>query len=288
MAVIVKGADVASKIKDDIRDRLKKLEEKNVFPKLVMIAVGDDPANASYERGIVKVFNDLGIANEKIVLDEGISQEDFDKAFMKVNNDPAVTGILVFRPLPKPLSTEFAANNIDHNKDIDCMGYYNQACLAMGRKDCFYPCTAEAVIKFLDHEEIDTAYKNVVVIGRSVVVGRPLVSMLISRNATVTCCHTKTLDLADRIANADIIVTAAGSAGLLKGDMLKNAKPDCFCIDVGINMRADGKGICGDIDFESVEPLAGKITTVPGGVGSVTSTLLAEHVVRGAEYGLDK
>ena len=111
--------------------------------------------------------------------------------------------------------------------------------------------------------------------------------MLISRNATVTCCHTKTADLTDRISNADIVVTAAGSAGLLKGEMLKNAKPDCFCIDVGINMRADGKGICGDIDFDSVEPLAGKITTVPGGVGSVTSTLLAEHVVRGAEYGLD-
>ncbi|MBR4782240.1 MAG: bifunctional 5,10-methylenetetrahydrofolate dehydrogenase/5,10-methenyltetrahydrofolate cyclohydrolase [Lachnospiraceae bacterium] len=287
MAIVVKGADVALRIKDNIRERLSILAQKGKTPKLVMIAVGDDPANASYERGIVKVFTDLGIANEKVVLDEGISQEGFDEAFLKVNNDPSVSGILVFRPLPKPLSTEFAARNIDPHKDIDCMGYYNQACLAMGRKDCFYPCTAEAVIRFLDHEGIDTAYKNVVVIGRSVVVGRPLVSMLISRNATVTCCHTKTADLTDRISNADIVVTAAGSAGLLKGEMLKNAKPDCFCIDVGINMRADGKGICGDIDFESVEPLAGKITTVPGGVGSVTSTLLAEHVVRGAEYGLD-
>jgi len=283
MAAIVKGADVASNIKENIRQRISRLAEKGVSPKLKMIAVGDDPANASYERGIVKVFNELGIENEKLVLEENISQEDFNKAFTSVNEDRTVTGILVFRPLPKHLSVEFAAETIDPKKDIDCMGYYNQASLAMGRKDCFYPCTAEAVVRFIDHENIDLAFKNVVIIGRSNVVGRPLVSMLITRNATVTCCHTKTRDLSDRIRNADIVVTAAGSAGLLKGEMLKDANPDCFCIDVGINMRADGKGICGDIDFESVEPLCQKITTVPGGVGSVTSTLLAEHVVLGAE-----
>ena len=283
MAEVVKGADVASAIKEDIRNRIKQLSEKGISPKLKIIAVGDDPANASYERGIVKVFNELGIENEKLVLDADITQEEFNSAFTKVNEDKTVTGILVFRPLPKGLSVEFAAETINPSKDIDCMGYYNQAALAMGRKDCFYPCTAEAVVRFLDHEKIDTAFKNVVVIGRSNVVGRPLVSMLITRNATVTCCHTKTKDLTDRISKADIVVTAAGSAGLLKGDMLKNADPGCFCIDVGINMRADGKGICGDIDFESVEPVCRKITTVPGGVGSVTSTLLAEHVVLGAE-----
>ena len=283
MAEIVKGADVASKIKEDIRNRLKLLSEKGTGAKLKIIAVGDDPANASYERGIIKVFNELGIENEKLVLDENISQEDFNKAFTSVNEDKSVTGILVFRPLPNGLSTEFAAETINPCKDIDCMGYYNQAALAMGRKDCFYPCTAESVVRFIEHENIDLAFKNVVVIGRSNVVGRPLVSMLITRNATVTCCHTKTRDLPDRIKNADIVVTAAGSAGLLKGDMLKDAAPGCFCIDVGINMRQDGKGICGDIDFESVEPVCGKITTVPGGVGSVTSTLLAEHVVLGAE-----
>lgn len=284
MASVVKGVEVAQRIKDDIRKRLAALKEKAVSPKLVMLAVGDDPANISYERGIVKVFDELEIAHEKVMAAEDISQEDFDRLFDKINQDPAVNGILVFRPLPKSLSIEYIANNIDPGKDIDCIGYYNQACLSMGRSDMFYPCTAEAVVKFIEHENIDLAYKNVVVIGRSLVVGRPLVSMLISKNATVTCCHTKTADMTDRISNADIVVTAAGKAGLLKGDMMKNAKPDCFCIDVGINMRPDGqKGICGDIDFESVEPLAGKITTVPGGVGSVTSTLLAEHVVRSAE-----
>ena len=283
MAIVVKGADVAARIRDDIRERIKKLSEAGKNPKLVMISVGDDPANASYERGILKVFGDLGIQTEKKVLDEKISQEEFDSAFTKVNEDASVSGILVFRPLPKPLSIEFAAKTINPLKDIDCMGYYNQAALAMGRKDCYYPCTAEAVVRFLKYENIDLAFKNVVVIGRSVVVGRPLVSMLISENATVTCCHTKTRDMADRMSNADIIVTAAGSRGLLKGDMLKFASKDCFCIDVGINMREDGKGICGDIDFESVEPLCGKITTVPGGVGSVTSTLLAEHTVKAAE-----
>jgi len=283
MAVTVKGADVALSIKDDIRLRLSDLKNKGMKPKLMMIGVGDDPANASYERGIVKVFNELEIENEKTVLDEHISQDDFDKAFTKINEDDSITGILVFRPLPNGLSTEFAAKTIKAYKDIDCMGYYSQAALAMGKKDGFGPCTAEAVVRFLDYEKIDLAFKNVVVIGRSVVVGRPLVSMLISRNATVTCCHTKTRDLTERITNADIVVTAAGSRGLLKGEMLKNASADVFCIDVGINMREDGKGICGDIDFESTEPVCKKITTVPGGVGSVTSTILAEHVLRGAE-----
>ena len=283
MAQIVKGADVAAKLKSSITERLEALRAKGRDAKLTVLSVGDDPANASYERGIIKVFTTLGIAYEKVVLDSGCTQDEFDKAFTKINEDASVTGILVFRPLPKPLSVDFAAKTIDPDKDIDCMGYYNQASTAMGSRDCFYPCTSEAVLKFIEFEGIDLAYKNVVVIGRSTVVGRPLVSMLISRNATVTCCHTKTADITDRISNADIVVTAAGSRGLLKGDMMKFAKKDCFCIDVGINMREDGQGICGDIDFESVEPLAGKITTVPGGVGSVTSTLLAEHVVRGAE-----
>ena len=283
MALIVKGTDVAVRLKDDISVRLKALLEQGKKAKLMMVSVGDDPANASYERGIVKVFSSLGIEYEKTVLPEKCSQEEFDTAFSNINDDVSVSGILVFRPLPKPLSIENAAKSINPVKDIDCMGYYNQAALAMGRRDCFFPCTAEAVMKFIDYENIDLAFKNVVVIGRSVVVGRPLVSMLISRNATVTCCHTKTADITDRISSADIVVTAAGARGLLKGDMLKYAKKDCFCIDVGINMREDGQGICGDIDFDSVSPIVGKITTVPGGVGSVTSTLLAEHVVRGAE-----
>ena len=242
MAEIVKGADVAAKLKENITERLAKLRSSGRDAKLTILSVGDDPANASYERGIIKVFTALDIPHEKVVLEAGCSQDEFDSAFTKINEDPTVTGILVFRPLPKPLSVEFAAKTIDPNKDIDCMGYYNQASTAMGSKDCFYPCTAEAVLKFLEYENVDLAFKNVVVIGRSTVVGRPLVSMLISRNATVTCCHTKTADITDRISNADIVVTAAGSRALLKGDMLKNAKKDCFCIDVGINMREDGQG----------------------------------------------
>lgn len=285
MAAIVKGIDVANGIKENIRNRLAALKQNNINPKLVMVAVGDDPANMSYERGIVKVFDELEIAHEKVVLDESIDQESFDREFDKINENKDVHGILVFRPLPRSLSIEYIANNINPKKDIDCIGYYNQACLCMGRSDMFFPCTAEAVMKFIDYEGIDLAYKNVVVIGRSLVVGRPLVSMMISKNATVTCCHTRTADITDRISNADIVVTAAGKAGLLKGEMMKFAKKDCFCIDVGINMRPDGqKGICGDIAFEEVEPLAGRITTVPGGVGSVTSSLLAEHVVRAAEF----
>lgn len=283
MAQIVKGIDVAKNIREKLQERIKALAEKNVAAKLVILGVGDDPANASYERGIMKVCGELGITVEKVVLDPAINQEGFNARFTEINEDASVSGILVFRPLPKPLDISFAANTINPVKDIDCISPVNQAKLVMGTTDGYYPCTAEAVLSFLEYENMDLAYKNVVIIGRSLVVGRPLVSMLIARNATVTCCHTKTADITDRISNADVVVCAAGKAGLLTADMMKNAKPECFVIDVGINMKPDGSGICGDVDFDGVEAVAGKITKVPGGVGSVTSTILAQHVVRAAE-----
>ena len=149
MAQIVKGADVAAKLRENIKERLEALRAKGRDAKLSVLSVGDDPANASYERGIIKVFTTLGIAYEKVVLEGNCTQAEFDKKFTEINEDPSVTGILVFRPLPKPLSVEFAARTIDPDKDIDCMGYYNQASTAMGSKDCFYPCTAEAVLKNL-------------------------------------------------------------------------------------------------------------------------------------------
>lgn len=283
MAEIIKGIDVAKSIREKLAVNIEKLSQENITPKLVILGVGDDPANASYERGIMKVCTELGIAVEKVVLDVAIDQKGFDASFTQINENPEVSGILVFRPLPKPLDISFAANTINPVKDIDCISPVNQAKLVMGMSDGYYPCTAEAVLSFIEYEQIDLAYKNVVIIGRSLVVGRPLVSMLIARNATVTCCHTKTADMTDRISNADIVVCAAGKAGLLTADMMKNAKPECFVIDVGINMKPDGSGICGDVDFDGVNEVCGKITKVPGGVGSVTSTILAQHVVRAAE-----
>ncbi len=287
MADIIKGIDVAKSIRARLAENISRLGEKNIVPKLVIVGVGEDPANASYEKGIMNVCGELGIAVEKVVLDEQISQEGFDKSFSEINENPEVSGILVFRPVPKPLDISFAANSINPVKDIDCISPVNQAKLVMGMSDGYYPCTAEAVLSFIEYEKIDLSFKNVVIIGRSLVVGRPLVSMLLARNATVTCCHTKTADITDRIANADIVVCAAGKANLLTADMMKLAKPDCFVIDVGINMKPDGSGICGDVDFDAVNDVCGKITKVPGGVGSVTSTILAQHVVRAAEILAD-
>lgn len=284
MGNIIYGKDVAADLKETLKTRIAELYSRKLTPTLCMIAVGDDTANASYERGIVKCFDELNIDHKKVCLPENITQEEFEKEFNEINSDSSINGILLFRPLPSGLSYDFAKTAINPLKDIDCMSNTNWAKLCMGETDGFYPCTAEAVIAFLEHEKINCYGKNVVVIGRSAVIGRPLVSMLISRRATVTCCNTSTRDIAERCTNADIIVSAAGSAGLVTKEHLQFASKDCVVIDVGINAKPNGeKGICGDCLFDEILPVCGSITPVPGGVGAVTSSILAEHVIRACE-----
>ena len=278
MAKVVKGADVAAKMKEQM---IADIEKYNLKPCLAIVRVGEKPSDLSYEKGVIKQAESVGITVKRVVLDEKIDQASFEKEFAKVNDDPAVHGILMFRPLPEHLSDEPIVNMINPEKDMDCMSPINWAKLAMGDASGYAPCTPEAVIRICDFMGIEYQGKNVVIVGHSKVVGRPLGYLMIARDATVTWCHVFTKDTIAHCKDVDILVSAAGVPGLIKADHVKEAGKDCVVIDVGINF-VDGK-MCGDVAFDQVEPLVAQITPVPGGVGGVTSVVMADHVVRAAK-----
>lgn len=287
MAQVVKGADVAAKMREDMIAKIATLG--GVKPCLAIVRIGENPGDLSYEKGVIKTMDAVGIEFKSVVLPADIQQAAFEAEFMKVNKDPAVHGILLFRPLPAHLDVEPINSMIDPEKDMDCMSPVNMAKLAMGDRTGYYPCTPEAVIAILDYLGVEYQGKNVVIVGHSLVVGRPLGYMMIARDATVTWCHIFTKDTTHFCKNADIIVSAAGKAGLITKKHVESANPGCIVVDVGINKKPDGTpGICGDVAFEEVEPLVGQITPVPGGVGSVTSVVMASHVVRAAAKACGK
>lgn len=283
MAEIIKGVDVANAMRSVIIDEIKK---HNLKPTLAVVRVGENPSDLSYEKGLLKQADAVGINVKKVVLDINISQEEFEKEFALVNDDPEVHGILLFRPLPPQLNEEPIAAMINPEKDMDCMSPINWAKLAMGDSSGYAPCTPEAVIQICDYLKVDYQGKNVVIVGHSNVVGRPLGYLMIARDATVTWCHVYTKDAISKCKEVDILVSAAGVPGLIKKAHVENAGKECIVIDVGINF-VDGK-MCGDVAFEEVEPLVDKITPVPGGVGGVTSVVLMNHVVRAAKKASEK
>lgn len=279
MAKIIKGSEVAGTIKQQIREKTEGLTGRR--PCLCVMRIGDNAADISYEKSLRKNMSDVGIDVRSCVYANDISDEAFRCAFIEENNNDEVDGIMLFRPLPKHINAIWLENNIDPGKDVDCMSPINLAKLVSGDKSGYCPCTAEAVMKTLHHAGIEISGKNVVIVGRSLVVGKPLGLMMLSENATVTWCHTKTDNVPARCRDADIIVAAAGRAGLVTKEYLREARIGCAVIDVGINPKPDGSpGICGDVAFDEVENCCGYITTVPGGVGSVTNAVLAEHVLR--------
>lgn len=213
-------------------------------------------------------------------LPEDISQEEFEGEFRKVNADETVHGILLFRPLPAHLDEEPVRKMINPYKDVDCMSDVNLAKVFAGDQSGFAPCTAEAVMEMLEHYGIDVCGKKVTVVGRSMVVGRPLAMLMLQKNATVTVCHTRTAELAETCRNADILVAAAGRAKMITSDMIGEG---AIVADVGINADAEGK-MCGDVDYEGALEKASFISPVPRGVGSVTTSVLALHVIKAAEY----
>lgn len=275
MTLIMKGSEVSSGMKARILDELHTL---NITPSLAVIRVGSRPDDLAYERGILKRFDSLGIKVKVHELDANISQNEFDSAFMDINNDQNIHGILLFRPLPEGLSDEFAVAHIDPLKDVDCMSDSNIAGVFAGR-ECFAPCTACAVMEMLSHYDISLQGLNVVIIGRSMVIGRPVSMMMMKQNATVTICHTKTKNIQEICRRSDIIIAAAGKALMLTRDYVNE---NSIIIDVGINVDENGK-LCGDVDFENVSPFVKAISPVPGGVGAVTTSVLAEHVLRAAK-----
>jgi methylenetetrahydrofolate dehydrogenase (NADP+)/methenyltetrahydrofolate cyclohydrolase len=285
MSVMMKGSEVVAAMKEELLREVEKLVQNGVVPQLGIVRVGVRPDDLAYERGAMKRMGGAGIRCRVFELPESISQADFEKEFSAVNSNPDIHGILLFRPLPKQLDEESVRNIINPKKDIDCLSPVNMAKVFSGDESGFAPCTPEAVMEVLAHYGIDVKGKRVTVVGRSMVVGKPLSMLLLKRNATVTICHTRTRDLEETCRNAEILIAAAGKASMITADFVSE---NSVVVDVGINVGSDGK-LCGDVDFDAVAPKCSFITPVPGGVGTVTSSVLAKHVVRAANYlnGLD-
>ncbi len=275
---ILKGADVSAKIKAQVQQALSGPGRKTQPPKLAIVRVGEKPDDLSYERGAMKKMEAFGLRAQSYAYPADISDDDFKAAFRAVNEDPDVAGILVLLPLPKQIRQADIAAMIDPSKDLDGISPVNMAKVFAGDESGFAPCTAEAVIEVLKANEIPIAGKRVTIVGRSLVVGKPLAMLMLKENATVTVCHTKTADLRAACRQAEILVAAAGRAKMLNGDYVGGG---AIVIDVGINADADGK-LCGDVDLESVQEKDAMATPVPGGVGTVTTAVLAKHLMRAA------
>ena len=273
------GKEVADKIMEELRVKVSELKSKGVSPKLAILRVGAREDDLAYERGVLKRFETIDVEVEVTALDAGVSQDELDKAFDSINNDSKVHGILVFRPLPKPLSDEHMRRTIDPGKDVDFMDIRNMENVLAGVPGAAAPCTAEAVMALIKHYNIETKGKKVTVVGRSLVIGKPVALLLTTANATVTVCHTKTVDMEAECRNADIIVACCGVAKLINENYVK---PGQIVIDVGMNVDENGK-LCGDVDYEKVSGIAEAATPVPGGVGSITTAILLKHVVDNAE-----
>jgi len=278
MTEVLKGMEVANAMKERLIAENAALIAKGVTPCLAIVRVGERPDDLAYERGALKRFEGLGIAVKVFAFPEDIGQDEFEAEFEKINRDESVHGILMFRPLPKTLDEEAIIRKIDPAKDMDCMCEANIAKVFAGDESGYAPCTPEGVVELLKHFEVPLKGAKVTLVGRSMVVGKPLAMLLLKENATVTICHTRTKDLAAECRAADILIAAAGAAKMIKAEHVKEGT---VVIDVGINVDEEGN-LCGDVDFEAVEPLASKITPVPGGVGSVTTSILAMHVLKAA------
>lgn len=273
----LKGAEVSAKIKEQVSSELEDWQGES--PKLAIVRVGENPDDISYERGAVKKMQNFGLRVESFVFAQDISDLDFKKEFQKINKDKDISGILLLRPLPKQICEADIEKMIDPKKDVDGISPENIAKVFAGDETGFAPCTAEAVISILKENNLPIAGKRVTVIGRSMVVGKPLAMLLLKENATITICHTKTADLKNTCRQAEILVAAAGKAKMINRDYVGQ---DAVVIDVGINVDENGK-LCGDVDFVSIEETAGMATPVPGGVGAVTTAVLAKHLIRAAQ-----
>ena len=278
MAKRLLGKEVTAALNERIKADAEALKAKGVNPTLCIIRVGENESDISYERGATKRCETLGVACEKILLPEDVSQEELLATIDKVNKNDQIHGVLLFRPLPKHLDQAVIENALAPEKDVDCMTDLSMSGVFTGKQIGFPPCTPQACMEILDHYGIDCTGKKAVVVGRSLVVGKPAAMMLIKKNATVTVCHTRTVDMPSVVREADIVIVAAGRAGVVDDTYLRAGQ---VVIDVGINVNAEGK-LCGDVDFEKAEPIVEAITPVPGGVGSVTTSVLVGHVVEAA------
>ncbi|MBU9057119.1 bifunctional 5,10-methylenetetrahydrofolate dehydrogenase/5,10-methenyltetrahydrofolate cyclohydrolase [Catenibacterium mitsuokai] len=268
------------KVSDGIKEYVsKELETLSFVPKLAIVRVGENPDDMSYERGATKKLKSFGLDVASYVFSQDISDEDFKKAFKDINEDNEVTGILLLRPLPRTINEKDIENMIDPKKDLDGISPINIAKVFAGDTTGFSPCTAEAVIEVLKAYDIELTGKRVTVVGRSMVVGKPVSMLLLKENATVTMTHTRTVDLKKTCSDAEIVIAAAGRAKMLNSDYCGQ---DAVMIDVGINVDENGK-LCGDVDYATLDGKASAATPVPGGIGTITTAVLAKHLIQAAK-----
>lgn len=276
------GRPVAEAIGEEIKEKLPGVEMMlGRKPKLAVIRCGEKPEDLSYERNAIRRIREFGMEAESIVFPEDVNDNIFQRAFGKINEDKRTDGILLMRPLPPQLNEGFIISCMDSEKDVDGISPVNAAGLYLCT-DGFAPCTAQAVVELLKYYKISLAGKNVVIIGRSNVVGKPLSMLLLKEDATVTICHSRTAELQKVSRRADILISAIGRPMMINSDYIKRS---CVVIDVGINTDRDGK-LCGDVDFEDCRLKASAITPVPGGVGAVTTAVLAKHLLLAANRDL--
>lgn len=279
MAELWRGAPVAAALTEELSARCGALKGRGVTPTLAIVRMGERPDDLSYENAAVKRCGKIGIAVKKFPVNEGTDRTAFLAVLDHINANPAIHGCLMFRPLPDRALEEAVCARLDPAKDVDGMTAASLSAVFIGKGAGYPPCTAQACLELLDHYGVDLTGKRAVVIGRSLVIGRPVSMLLQSRNATVTMCHTRTRDLPAVCRQAEVLIAAAGRAGLVTADC---AAPGQTILDVGVNVGEDG-ALRGDVDLAAVEPLVKAVTPVPGGVGAVTAAVLCKHVIEAAE-----
>lgn len=280
MTEILKGAPVAAKLNEEMAAAVAELKNKGINPTLAILRVGEREDDLSYERGACKRCEQVGVTVLNVVLPADVEKNEFFKVLDDLNNNDKVHGILMFRPLPKHIDGERARKMLNPAKDVDGCTDGSLAGVFTNTDIGFPPCTAEAAMKILEYYNIDPKGKNVTVIGRSLVIGRPVAMMLMHKNATVTICHTRTVDVPSITRKAEIVIAASGQMESVNKDYLSEGQT---VIDVGIGWNEDKQKLCGDVLFEEADGLVEKITPVPGGVGSVTTSVLVSHVVEAAK-----
>lgn len=275
---IINGKELAKKIREELKEEVIKLKERNISPKLAVIMVGNDKASEVYVRNKSKACQEIGIEYEEFFMKETITQKELMDLINNLNERKDVHGILLQSPIPAHLDIREAFNAIDYRKDVDGFNPINVGKLSIG-EDCFISCTPYGVVKMLEEYNISVEGKRAVIIGRSNIVGKPLIQCLLNKNATVTVCHSKTKNIEEITREADILIAALGRPKFVKENMVKDR---AVVIDVGINRNEEGK-LVGDVDFENVSKKASYITPVPGGVGPITIAMLMSNVVKAAK-----
>ena len=275
MSEIIDGKNLTKEIREGLKIEAYKLRNNGIVPHLAVIMVGDNDASKVYVRNKSRACEEIGIEFKEYLLPSTTKQTELIELIQKLNNDKNINGILLQSPIPKPLNIQQAFNTILPEKDVDGFNPYNVGNLCIGQ-DGFIPCTPLGIMKMFEKYNIDIDGKKVAIIGRSNIVGKPMAQCMLSKNATVTICHSRTKELKKEVKDADIIIAAAGKQNIVTAEMVKEG---AVIIDVGMNRNSDGK-LCGDVDFENIKGKASYITPVPGGVGPMTIAMLMSNVIK--------